>query len=124
MKDGPLSKITITKGGQQATQYKNIIEALPVFCADQGNKYIDNIIWTCTKRLQASFLPTYPNAGRWLNTYHIEVVTVDENAQTDPQTLCCPEVVEVQEKTHIFDSNLQKQLLLEHDIQCELKLGE
>ena len=36
MKDGPLSKLTITKGGQQATQYKKIIDALPVFCADKG----------------------------------------------------------------------------------------
>ena len=27
MKDGPLSKLTITKGGQQATQYKKIIDA-------------------------------------------------------------------------------------------------
>ena len=36
MKDGPLSKLTITKGGQQATQYKKILDALPVFCADKG----------------------------------------------------------------------------------------
>ena len=35
MKDGLLSKLTITKGGQQATQYKKIIDALPVFCADK-----------------------------------------------------------------------------------------
>ena len=38
MKDGPLFKLTITKGGQQATQYKKIIDALPVFCADKGYK--------------------------------------------------------------------------------------
>ena len=36
MKDGPLSKLTITKGGQQATQYKKILDALLVFCADKG----------------------------------------------------------------------------------------
>ena len=52
------------------------------------------------------------------------MVTVDANAQQNAQTGRCPEVVEVQEKTHIFDQNLQKQLLLEHDIQYKLKLGE
>ena len=46
MKDGPLSKLTITEGGQQATQYKKIIDALPVFCADKGYKFIDDVIQT------------------------------------------------------------------------------
>ena len=44
MKDGPLSKLTITKGGQQATQYKKILDALPVFFADKGYKFMDNVI--------------------------------------------------------------------------------
>ena len=35
MKDRPLFKLTITKGGQRATQYKKVIDALPVFCADK-----------------------------------------------------------------------------------------
>ena len=61
MKDGPLSKLTITKGGQRATQYKKIIDALPVFCADEGYKLINNVIWTNTELLQAAFLPTYPD---------------------------------------------------------------
>ena len=43
-KDGPLSKLTITEGGQQATQYKKIIDALPVFCADKRYKFNDNVI--------------------------------------------------------------------------------
>ena len=51
MNDGPLSKLTITKGGQQATQYKKIIDALPVFFTDKGYKFIDDIIWTNTERL-------------------------------------------------------------------------
>ena len=51
MKGGPLSKLTIIKGGQQATQYKKIIDALPVFRADKGYKFIYGIIWTGTERL-------------------------------------------------------------------------
>ena len=51
MKDGPLSKLTITEGGQQATQYMKILNALPVFCADKGYKFIDNIIRTDTQKV-------------------------------------------------------------------------
>ena len=124
MKDGPLSKLTITEGGHQAIQYKKIIDALPVFCADKGYKFIDDIIWTSTERLQASFLPTYPDARQWSDTYHVEVVTVDANAQPHVNTGRRPPVIKVQEKTHIFDPNLQKQFLSEHDIQYKLKLGK
>ena len=50
MNDGPLFKLTITEGGQQATQYKKILDALPVFCADKGFKFIDDVIRTNTKK--------------------------------------------------------------------------
>ena len=77
MKDGPLSKLTITKGGRRATQYKKIIDALPVFCADKGYKFIYDVIQTGTKRIGSAFLLTYPNTALWSNTSHVEVVTVD-----------------------------------------------
>ena len=51
MKDGPLSKLAITKGGQQATQYKMIIDALPVFCAEEGYKFMGDVIWTHTEQV-------------------------------------------------------------------------
>ena len=35
MRDGCLSKLTITKNGHRATQYKKVIDVLPVFCADK-----------------------------------------------------------------------------------------
>ena len=38
MKEGPLFKLTITKGGQQTTQYKKIHDALPVFCAEKRSQ--------------------------------------------------------------------------------------
>ena len=44
MKDGCISKLTITETGHRATQYKKIIDALPVLCADKNYRYIDNII--------------------------------------------------------------------------------
>ena len=86
MKDSPLAKLTITKGGQRATQFKKIIDALPVFCADKGYKYIDNIIWTDKEKKISDFTPTYPLASQWSNTYHVEVVTVDPQNIPDPTT--------------------------------------
>ena len=49
---------------------------------------------------------------------------MDPAAQPDANTCLCPPVTEVHEKIHVFNPNLQKQLLLEHDIKCKLKLGE
>ena len=113
MKDGPLSKLTITEDGQPATQYKKIIDALPVFCTDKGYKFIDDVIWTNTELLEAAFMPTYPIATLWSNTYHVQVETIDPASIPDPQTLLCPFTTEIQERSHVFDPKLQKQLLSE-----------
>ena len=36
MKDGLLSKLTITKTGHRPSQFKKIRDTLPVFCADRN----------------------------------------------------------------------------------------
>ena len=59
MNDGPLSKLTITESGQQATQYKKIIDALPVLRADKGYKFIDDVIRTNIEQVKVAFMPTY-----------------------------------------------------------------
>ena len=106
MKDGPLSKLTITEGGQQATQYKKIIDVLPVFCADKGYKFIDDVIQTNTKLLEAAFLPTYPEATQWSSTYHVQIDVVNTTVATDPLTGLCPLITEMQRKSHVFNPNL------------------
>ena len=35
-KDGPISKLFITKTGHRPTQYKKIIDTLPVLCVDKN----------------------------------------------------------------------------------------
>ena len=124
MKDGPLSKLTITKGGQQATQYKKILDALPVFCADKGYKYIDDIMRTNVEKTLAKFTPTYPAASQWSSTYHVEVVTVDPNATPDSTTKKCPTVVKVQERTNVHNPDLQKKLLSEYDLKSKIQMQE
>ena len=109
MKDGPLSKLTIFKGGQRATQYKKIIDALPVFCTDKGYRFIDNVICTNTELLEVAVLPTYPVATLWSTTYYVNVLTVNLNAAE--VNGACPQRKEMQQKSYVFDPNLQKQLL-------------
>ena len=123
MKDGPISKLTITEGGQRATQYKKIIDALPVFCADKGYKFIDNVIRTNTEKVKADFTPTYPLASLWLNTYHVEVKTVDPNGALDSNGNNIT-ILETQLRTNVFKSNLQKELLSDDDMKCKLKIQE
>ena len=124
MKDGPISKLTITNGGQQITKYKKIIDALPVFCKDRGYKFINDVIWTNTELLEAAFLPTYPNATLWSSTYHVQVDVVGATVAADPLTLCCPLITEMQRKSNVFNPNLLKGLLSKYDLKCKLKLQE
>ena len=99
MKEGPLFKLTITKGGQQTTQYKKIHDALPVFCTDKGFRYIDDIICTNEELAESAFLPTYPSASQWSKSYQVHVVVVDEMAPMDTTTDLCPVKTVVHNKT-------------------------
>ena len=60
MKGGCLHKLTITECTHQATQYKKLIDALPVLCTDKGFRFVNDIICTDRELVKASFLPSYP----------------------------------------------------------------
>ena len=122
MKDGPLSKLTITEGGQRATQFKKILDALPVLAADKGYKYMDNIIWTDIEKTISDFTPAYPAASQWSNTYHVEVNTVDPTGTVTNGTRAT--VKALQKRTNIHDPNLQKQLLSEYNLKSKIQLQE
>ena len=123
MKDGPISKLTITEAGQRATQFKKIMDALPVFCADKGYRFIDEIIRTNKELVEAAFMPTYPDPTRWSTTYHVQVATVNPSGTPDSKGIL-PVIMELQQKSHVSDPNLQKQLLSEYDQKSKLKLQE
>ena len=114
MKDVPFFKLTITKGGQWATQYKKIIDALPVFCADKGYRFINNVICTNKELLEAALLPTYPDPTQWSSTYYVQLEVVDPSATADSKGVCAMRT-EMQKKSHVFNPNLQKQLLLDYN---------
>ena len=68
-------------------------------------------------------MPAYPNTTLWSNTYHVQIQTVDPTAPADQHNVR-PVVTAMQEKSHVFDPNLQKQFLSEYDMKYKLKLQE
>ena len=59
-------------------------------------------------------MPKYPDATQWLSTHHVEIQTVAPGAKVDATTGVRPVVPIVVEQTHVFDANLQKQLLFKY----------
>ena len=123
MKDGCLSKLTITESSNRAIQLKKIVDTLSVYCADKGYRYIDDIICANTELLEAAFLPVYLDAALWSNTYHGQIKTLNSTVAPDAYGVC-PSIIKMEEKTHIFNSNLQKQLLADSDQKSKIKSQE
>ena len=107
MKDGCISKLTITETGHQATQYKKIILTLPVLCADKNYRGIDDVLRNRVDLVEADFTPSYPNADLWSNTYDVDITTIDQTAAllADGSR---PPIIRLERQTHVFDPNLQK----------------
>ena len=63
MKDGPLSKLTITKTGHRPSQFKKICDVLPVFCADKNYRGLDEVLRTGRDKVEDDFMPAYPDAN-------------------------------------------------------------
>ena len=61
--------MTITETRHRATQYKKIIDTLPVLCTDKSYRCINDVLCTWTDLPEATFLPPYPDPAQWSNTY-------------------------------------------------------
>ena len=121
MKDGLISKLIITKTRHRRTQYKKIIDTLPVLCADKNYQGIDDVIWTGTNLVETDFMPFYSDADQWSVTYHVKIEIVNPNDQPDPNTSLRPRTVTMARQTHIFNTNLQKELLSEFEQDSKIK---
>ena len=62
MKDGPISKLIITKEGHRPTQYNKVIYTLFVLCVDKNYQGINDIIMNGINRVKTDFIPPYPDA--------------------------------------------------------------
>ena len=89
MKDGPILKLIITKTGHQPTQYKKIVDTLPVLCADKNYqrcnldqkrsswKGLHTALLVCQPIVYHSPCGNYnrqpdgPSSSRWLVSPHL-----------------------------------------------------
>ena len=118
MKDGPISKPKIIKTGHRPTQFKNITDAIPVLCTDKNFQRLDEVLWTGRDLVKTDFMPTYSNATQWSTTHHVQVSTVNP-LDVPAANGSRPVYFKIMEQTHVFDANLQKELLSEYE--CDSK---
>ena len=124
MKDGCISKLTITETGHQFIQYKKIICTLPVLCTDKNYRCLDDVLCNWTDLDEADVTPPYPKADQWSNTYNVGIKTVDPNATSVQGTGERPPIIVMMQRTHVFDTNLQKQLLSDFNQKSKIKSQE
>ena len=114
MKEGSISKLIVTKTGHIPTQYKKIIDTLPVLCADKNFQGLNEVIRIEHDLVETNFIPTFPNTTQLSTTHHVQVSTIILNDLPDALTGGRPLHFEVMRQTHVFETNLQKELLSEY----------
>ena len=124
MKDGPISKLTITKTGHRPSQFKKIFHALPVFCADKNYQGLDEVLRTGRDKVEDDFIPAYPDATRWSTTHHVQIASVNPKANRVPVTHKRPVTYQPMEQTIVTNVNLQKQLLSKYEHNSKNKSQE
>ena len=70
------------------------------------------------------FIPTYPDATQWSNTHHMEIQTVNPTTNIDATNDLHSPITIVVQKTHFFDVNLHKRLILQHERSSKIKSEE
>ena len=123
-KDGPFSKLTITKTGHRPSQFKKISDALPVLCADKNYRGLDEVLCTGRDPVETDFMPAYSNATQWSTTHHVQIASVNPTAPADAQTNERPVTYQVLEQTVVTNVNLQKELLSEYELNSKNKSQE
>ena len=123
MKDGYISKLTITETKHQATQYKKIIDTLPILCADKNYRCSNDVLCTQIDLDEADSTPPYPNSDLWSNTYDVEIKTVDRLIVSLGNSNG-PVIIVVEQRIYVFDANLQSKLLLDFDQKSKIKSQE
>ena len=71
MKDGPISKLTITETGHRPSKFKKLWDTLPVFCTDKNYSGLNEVLCTGRDQVEDNFMPDYPNANLWSCTHQI-----------------------------------------------------
>ena len=64
MKNDPIPKLTITKTGHRHSQFKKIVDALPILCTDKNYQGLDEVLCTKCDQVKTDFMPAYPDITR------------------------------------------------------------
>ena len=103
MKDGPISKLLITKTGQRPTQYKKIVDTLLVLLADKNYQGLNDVIWNGIDQVKTYFMPTYLDATRWSTPTMWKLKPSTQILhQMQLVTGLRPRIVTLVQQTHIF----------------------
>ena len=124
IKDGPISKLIITKTGHRPSQFKKISDALSVLCADKNFGGLDEVLWNGRDLVKTDFMPPYLNATQWFTAHHVHVSIVNPTNQADRVTGERPVRFQMMEQTHAFGANLQKELLSDYEQNSKNKSKE
>ena len=115
MKDCPISKLIITETRHRSTQYRKVIDTLPILFADKNYRGLNDVIRNKINLVEADFTPQYPNTDQWSVTHHVEIITINPNDTPDATTGVHPPTVTMAWKIYVFNVNLQKELLSEFE---------
>ena len=107
MKDGPISKLSITKTGHRPTQFKKITDTLPVLCIDKNFQGLDEVLRTNTNLDEGDFMPFYLDANQGSTTYHVKLVLSIRWMDVPLADGLPPAYFEMMEQIHVFDANFQ-----------------
>ena len=126
MKEGTISKLTITETGHRPSQFKKIRNALPVFCADKNYGGLDEVLHTGRDKVKDDFMPAYPDTNRWSSIHHVQIASVNPNATIGVNAVTNERPITYQtvEQTIVTNPNLQKQLLSEYEHNSKNKSQE
>ena len=76
---------------------------------------LNEVLRTRHDPVEIDFMPDYLDANLWSTTYHVHVSIINQDNDPDDATsepLVCYQMME---QTHVFDANLQKELLSEYE---------
>ena len=105
IKDGCISKLTITETGHQAIQYKRIVNTFPVLCVDKNKRGINDVFCNGIDLVKGDFTLAYSDTNRWSNTYNVEIRTVNPIAAILANG-SYSQIIILERQMHIFNANL------------------
>ena len=110
MKEGLISKLTITETEHRPSQFKEISDVLSVLYADKKYQGLNEVLHIRRDRVETDFMPAYPDANQWSIFYQVQIITVKPEANTEPDGSRLV-LFQTIEQNHVTDANLKKELL-------------